>query len=289
MPFAAVHKIRKNLGKLALVFLLTLVVAELGLRLAGSAYRVKGAKEPDPNRYMILCMGESSTVGYGVAPEETYPNRLEQLLNAENPDQFQVVYDGEMGANSRKMVALLPDFLRKYRPRMIIAMIGVNNHIDLDRSNRLLFSRNKTVSETTYKIMLALNDLRLVKLARVLYYRLGRPAGIYEPGPMPEHRRRLLDNLLRDDLREIKRFCDANDIILVFSGYPTGTLRDLHQEMAKELGVPFVDNQATFAQLDDINDYLLDDHWHPNAAGYQLIAQDVQKTIGPLLPDKATK
>lgn len=83
-------------------------------------------------RYTILCLGESDTA---IGGKNSYPRHLEKILNTKNPEiQFSVVNKGLFGTNTTSILASLDDNLKKYKPDMVIAMMGY--HTGLTPSER---------------------------------------------------------------------------------------------------------------------------------------------------------
>ncbi|MBF0594966.1 MAG: tetratricopeptide repeat protein [Candidatus Omnitrophica bacterium] len=75
----------------------------------------------DKNAYRVMCIGESTTQGQ-------YPVYLEEILNRNSRGiHFSVVDKGVGGTDSRFILAALEDNIRRYRPQMVVAMIGVND------------------------------------------------------------------------------------------------------------------------------------------------------------------
>jgi tetratricopeptide (TPR) repeat protein len=71
--------------------------------------------------YRILCLGESTT-------QYQYPLFLEQILNQNNEDvKFSVIDKGRAGTQSHVILRELENNLVKYRPHMVVAMIGIND------------------------------------------------------------------------------------------------------------------------------------------------------------------
>ena len=120
--------------KLFLIFLglfISLIVLEIGLRLSGFiilslqeyknklSIRQKGA-------YRIMCLGESTTASWG--DESAWPNQLERILNGRGRGiEFSVINKGIAGINTAGILARLNENLNRYKPDMVIAMMGIND------------------------------------------------------------------------------------------------------------------------------------------------------------------
>jgi tetratricopeptide (TPR) repeat protein len=154
-------------GKIILIIfgiVLFLVLIEISLRLAGfihlfiQGYRNRLAlKEKDT--YRILCLGESTTFGY----EDSYPSQLEKILNQENPNiKFKVINKGIPGATSETIVLQLPDNIDKYKPHIVVVMMGIN-----DREITIPYK-----GAYYLKLRIFIKNLRLYKLARFILLNL---------------------------------------------------------------------------------------------------------------------
>jgi tetratricopeptide (TPR) repeat protein len=109
---------------------LSLIFLEAGLRIGGAVFltlnefrnvfsiRQKGV-------YRIMCLGESTTLG---SPGNSYPLQLEKILNQRDIGiKFSVINKGMSGANTTFILSKLEEDLNKYRPDMVIAMMGIND------------------------------------------------------------------------------------------------------------------------------------------------------------------
>jgi lysophospholipase L1-like esterase len=138
----------------------SVVLLEGGLRalaLVADHFFTRSDGRGDEGGFRILCLGDSHTYGLGVAPEESYPARLEALLGASDDSRpIQVINLGVPGTNSGQLLRRLPSFIDTYDPDLIIVLTGVNdawNPADMDRDAR---------ARTRVSDMLM--DLRVVRL-----------------------------------------------------------------------------------------------------------------------------
>jgi lysophospholipase L1-like esterase len=115
---------------IALGCLIGLAAVEVGLRLAAYLAAPWMRRSAAPNReaaFRILCLGDSNTYGVGVARAETYPARLQQLLNArDGVPRSQVVNLGVPGTNAAQLLRRLPGYLALYRPHLVVVLVGAN-------------------------------------------------------------------------------------------------------------------------------------------------------------------
>lgn len=106
------------------------VLLEIVMRLSGGiilflreysnspAFKEKGA-------YRILCLGESTTASGGA---NSYPSQLEKILNQRNIGiKFSVINAGLESIDSAFILSKLSENVNKFRPNMVITMIGLND------------------------------------------------------------------------------------------------------------------------------------------------------------------
>src|SRR5262249_34442654 len=109
-----------------------LVLLEGGLRIAGWLFlRVQESRNraslAEGRPYRVLCIGESTTALGG---EEAYPHQLEQILNQQaGRNLVSVVNRGVPAVNTDYILGTIPALLARYRPDVVVAMMGIN---DLD-------------------------------------------------------------------------------------------------------------------------------------------------------------
>ena len=109
--------------------LLLEVVLQLGgllVSAGGGASRGAGSAG-EPGSVRILCVGESTTHGFG---QVSYPARLEGLLAEKIPQvSFEVINAGLPGTHSLYLADQLESWLISYDPDWVIVMMGVNDEI----------------------------------------------------------------------------------------------------------------------------------------------------------------
>jgi lysophospholipase L1-like esterase len=89
----------------------------------------------DPEALTIACLGESSTYGLRVAPEHSYPSRLERELSGRLPGRrVEVVNAGVPGYSTPNILALLSLRVVPLKPDLVLLYAGFN-----DAWTRLLF------------------------------------------------------------------------------------------------------------------------------------------------------
>jgi len=135
---------------------LSLVLLEIGLRAYGFIFSaVQEYRNRVPIRqkgvYRILCLGESTTA-------RQYPKPMEKILNERNIGvKFKVIDKGVIATNTSGILSQLEKNLDRYRPDMVVTMMGYNDkwilyYKDIPESGTGLF-----------------RHLRLYRLFRLMY------------------------------------------------------------------------------------------------------------------------
>jgi lysophospholipase L1-like esterase len=83
---------------------------------------------PHPGTYRVLCMGDSSTFGWGVESEEAYPSLLGEELRRRHPGvRVEVVNLGVCGYSSQQGKVLLEREGVRYEPDLVTISYGSND------------------------------------------------------------------------------------------------------------------------------------------------------------------
>jgi len=82
-----------------------------------------GAVQAEP---VVLCLGDSLTEGYGVAPEQSYPSLLEKRLRGDGHPELRVVNAGISGSTTASAVSRLRWQLRA-KPDVVVLALGGND------------------------------------------------------------------------------------------------------------------------------------------------------------------
>ncbi|MCB4792524.1 MAG: tetratricopeptide repeat protein [Elusimicrobia bacterium] len=146
----------KKTGLILLGVLASLVLLETGLRISGFIYTSKQElrNKEELNKkgvYRILCLGESMT-------REQYPKYLEDELNSRGIGiKFSVIDKGKGGVFTNFILASLENNLDKYRPDMVVTMMGA-----MDGSSDVVYEYDK--SGSYYRKLKVYKLFKLIKL-----------------------------------------------------------------------------------------------------------------------------
>jgi Tfp pilus assembly protein PilF len=153
-----------NKQKITLIIcgvLFSFVILEIGLRIGGFIFLSLQERKnqifiKQPGIYRIICLGESTTAG----TEDSYPFQLEKILNQLNTRiKFSVINKGVPATDTKSILKKLEENINKYRPDMVITMMGINDSMDLPAKQQL-------------PITIALKNFRTYKLIRLLWQRV---------------------------------------------------------------------------------------------------------------------
>ena len=147
--------------------LTVLLLLEGALRVVGHVTHHLEARSDAPalhGQYTILCLGDSFTAGH-FSVRETVPRALGKLLRRriKRNDVF-VVNKGASGHNTFQIRRRLPEYVKQYRPSMVLLLAGGANRWDLYGYYRY-FEKDSLLSaekDLLYRI-------RIFKLAKLLY------------------------------------------------------------------------------------------------------------------------
>jgi len=97
-----------------------------------------------PGTLRIVTLGDSSTFGWGVDTEETYPYQLERLLRERHPDRrIEVVNLGVCGYSSLQGLILLRREGLRYSPDIVILSYGSNDYSLVPEPFDVVVERNR--------------------------------------------------------------------------------------------------------------------------------------------------
>ena len=87
--------------------------------------------EKGPGVFRVVCLGDSGTFGWGIRDHETYPARLQELLQKEmRSREVEVINMGVPGYSSHQGLILLKRHITRMSPDVIIFSFGRNDHND---------------------------------------------------------------------------------------------------------------------------------------------------------------
>lgn len=170
-------KTKNRIFLIALGLLFFFLVLEVSLRLAGSIYyRIRMSSQKETAGYCkgtikILCLGDSFTFGHGAEKDKSYPAQLQRLLDESRQDKKFIVYNaGVSGYSSSMVLKRLVKNLDKYKPNIVLLLIGSNDRTVLEDSNYYLFKRTASgvIADLCLKLDIFFSKFKSYKLIRTI-------------------------------------------------------------------------------------------------------------------------
>lgn len=110
--------------------IITLIVIEISLRIFGSYFSSKQTeteKNTASSSFTVLCVGDSFTYGIGAHRNKSYPAQLEDIIEANQNINVQVINKGICAGNTTQMLQELQPSLNKYKPDVVVMLFGMAN------------------------------------------------------------------------------------------------------------------------------------------------------------------
>lgn len=351
------NKAKERILVLFLGFLFALILLEIILQTYGIFYSFmrdyysNAPLRKGTNKYVILCLGNSFTLGIGADKGKSYPDFLQRLFDKNTKEKnVMVINRGVRAMNSGKLLDVLQKDILETAPNLIILQTGSPNirnlhkyELYLKRKNPGLKDNNPFSKSRVFKLLAILinsaknkgyyepykqqrlrierdkkiqEDIDKTKIKRVInnasyklkFYserwkefwdKLLSLFGDIENYPYSVYNRHdvTVEDIylwVESDIREMVKIARARKIKVLIQGYPIPSNRmpggvynetflenikrinEIHYNVAKEEKVPFVDNADLFIFQQQA---VAKDFKHPNAEGYEIIAQRIYERI----------
>lgn len=237
---------------------------------------------PGPEEFRILVLGDSCAFGFGVEDGESWPARLQALLNAERATGcVQVIDAGVPGYTAYQGATYLKREGLSLHPSLVLAAFWANDQI-----------RSTSITD----------EERAVQYAKLRYDGLLMHSRFYAAirqqfrGPVPlwsggkAERTRLDEQQYERALREIQELCAERGIRLAFINWPLkyqalGKMarhpyQELTSKVAASTGTPLIDLTQPFAASPE--DTFID-AIHATPKGCEIAARTIAAEVGPML------
>ena len=259
---------------------------------------------------LVVCLGDSSTYGWGVAERETFPVRLERYLNAAGAGRYEVVSLGHPGYTSWQG-KILAERLVSLRPTVVTIAYGPNDSSAAGMTDRELWERDQTLPARAAAVAEHLALYRTMRRAVLAVWNPAERAGKEKAALRSRVPLREYEANLRA-IVETVRAAGATPILIGIG--LRGPYLDLMVRVATETQTPFRDSERLYAAaLPAVKDgtayaaavekirgslremleeqeffYLKVDPTHPNPIGHDLIARTLTGLIlGTAVPPEA--
>jgi lysophospholipase L1-like esterase len=236
-------------------------------RLVDAALHINGAglRSPeirDDGSIRVLALGDSSTFGWNVDPEQAYPGALERLLNRRAGERrYQVINAGVAGYSSYQGLVYLRERGLALKPAIVLIGFGFNELF------RIGDDEARLARERRWLPLLRVNDVLLER--STLYRWLRWKASKVAP---PKLGYRVAPERYGENLREMIRLVRAHGgqaALLDFFAHPVADTPEQRfpetlAAVAAELDVPLVVYDGP--RLDLV---------HPTREGYEMLAAKI--------------
>jgi len=231
--------------------------------------RERTVEKPEGVR-RVICLGDSTTLGWGIRPEEAYPQVLEDLLESQD-DRIEVFNVALGGWSTRQERIAYERIARKYRPDAVLLGICLNDVPELQNN----LTRPPALVAALYR-----RSALVRRLVRAREREIADVLELFTQKDSPKVKEafaRLFEEVRK--LREDARADGTSLAVLVFPfrlqvmpGAPSPTAQQTIGGFCKAEGIPFLDLLPALAEAgpDAYIDY---DHFSP--MGARVVAERV--------------
>jgi len=229
-------------------------IDEQGFRTAGTRASALAPSE------IVLAIGDSFTFGWDVADGDSYPAQLQALLDQRAPGRFTVINGGMPGCTSFQAKQLLRRWLPRYRPAVVVAMLGRND------------GRKQPLSDSEVQAILRWKPdlLNYVFPFMLLHYR-----GVQGVAQMRGNSRvqRVSNEEFRHNIQTIVELTRSAGARLILMEHWKRNPAFRLARLAADRGVAYIDTPALVAPAArGGRELFIRTHHHPNRDGYAVIA-----------------
>ena len=258
----------------------------------------------DASEYRVVALGDSATFGKGVEERDCWPRQLERDLQAELGDSRKALV-ANLGVNGYAGKDYFEVFLTQalpLKPQLVVIAYSLNDFPNVLQKVDAQVFQNKTNlrSKIPYDLRNQLGTLASFRWLRATLYEFNRDADLQAvekqatqagagDGGSPERMKQESERLQR-----IVHECDAIRAHLVvfllpyesqvyLASYSRAPIESLHSAV-EPLGIAYLDVVEPFRSAARKTDplarlFIRGDRYHPNAAGYGIVAQAVAGVV----------
>jgi len=272
--------------------------------------------EKSENEFRVVALGDSCTFGKSVVEADTWPRKLESILNEEFTDGRQAVVancgvNGFSGSNYVKMFQVIGKALE---PDLIVVGYNLNDFPNvqkkIDEKTHATNKTRKTVNKIVggQKNLDRFNESALYRLARAFYYDITREkawenaekfakgAGNDPAFKKAKHQANSPEHMeaLENQFLTLKKLAEESGAKIAFFLFPYESLVylddfdrtpiDRLRGICEKIDVPFVDLAEKFRETARQTDppremFVYGDRYHPRPIGYQIVAENVVEVL----------
>jgi len=257
----------------------------------------------------VVCLGDSCTFGKGGLETDTWPRQLESLMHERGRDGAVVMNLGINGGHARVYRQMLEENIDELKPQLILVGFNINDFPNTIRAvDEKVFQNRKLRTIMPQWLRDGFGRLALYRKARAIYYDMQKErdwkaseataaktaelAKAGEVGADPANDK--VWALQRQYLTSIRELADAQgaEVYIFLFPYETQlyldtfdrTPIDTLSKVCADLDLPFFDLTERFREVVRSEDapktlFIQGDRYHPNAAGYGLVAEVVMAEL----------
>jgi lysophospholipase L1-like esterase len=278
-------------------------------------FRTKPFARKKPGTLRLVTVGDSSTFGWGVDPEYTWQNELEQRLARARGPAVEVLNLGISGHSSRHGIAILRHYAFDLRPDLLVISYGANDARFVLRPADAVLAVDETFLGAARWTLMKFRTFQLLRKIIFSAYDPFKKAVPKDGGsPAPPMVPTVSPDGYRANLKTMVAEARAKGIAVAFLGVcnPDSYL-GIMREVGQSEKVPFVDARRLFQDaLPALKDgtlypreiayykgiygeeamaknwwlYVTTDGCHPNRAGTSLIADALLAAVEEALARK---
>lgn len=253
------------------------------VRLNSQGYRSKELiQQPPDDSFLILCLGDSITFGWGVTQEHAFPERVRLLLSRKCPErEVQAINAGFPYHTSRHGLQHLKKLLADVTPTLLIINYGIFDQ-------KLTGPNGEGILNQEYNLTRSLGGLSKLKLVKHSLSILDR-VGIIDLTP---YDKAVSPDQYEQNIQEMIRLAKQRGVkVILVAEAHSDQSRILYESALRNLSrkefVPLVSVRQVFERRPKDKSYrdLYLDLYHPNYLGHELIAQSLFATIQREFPE----
>jgi len=263
---------------------------------------------PTSGTVRILCLGDSLTFGDGVAVEDTYPKRLEAILQESGGHKFEVINAGVPSYDTWQEITFFKTKGAQFEPRIVVLGFYGNDIVPRPEVVKTSLSGDGTLKRKGFGGVFPDEVVHILKGSRFLLFlkdRIGKLVNSIQPSPEYRHQRALLEGLpdefveqgwqeVESSLKDMMELQRRHDFQFVIMGFPMAeqVLREHPQaqyparlkRIAEKLNIPFIDLQPAFKrEFEGFGSLFIEWDGHPNPRAYRIVAGELSRVLVPML------
>ncbi|THJ19434.1 MAG: hypothetical protein CAF45_016225 [Nitrospira sp. CG24E] len=263
---------------------------------------------PSSGTVRILCLGDSLTFGDGVAVEDTYPKRLEAILQERGGHKFEVINAGVPSYDTWQEVTFFKAKGAQFDPRIVVLGFYGNDIVPRPEVIKTSLSGDGTLKRKGFGGVFPDEVVHILKGSRLLLFlkdRIGKLVNSIRPSPEYHHQQALLEGLSNDfleqgweevesSLKEMAELQPRHNFRFVIMSFPMAE-QLLHEHpqaqyparlkhIAEKLGIGFVDLQpALKREFEGFGSLFIEWDGHPNPGAYRIAAEELSRVVLSML------